>query len=310
MYQFIYCFLSVIMLVIIAYYFKKYHCLLVCKGEKKAKEISRGISDSPIYKSCSAPCVTNCILRRATSINHGDKRGKESVKWSHLRHGNSNCNAKVQYYTTTCVAQRNSTPKRLSAIPKPLITTPPSHQSTTPLHIMSYERREKVKEFSSRLSISVTATGNAVHFLSSTSFFVALQVLNKVNYGVVLLLGVVSLMAGSTTAVPISPGYGGYQQQHTQQPLTTLKVASATPLRINLLPHGSAQVLHYNLRRSSLHHEGSGVLHHEGSRVLHHEGSRVLHHEGSRVLHHEGSEVLHQGSSLLHYNPRCSRVLH
>ena len=32
-----------------------------------------------------------------------------------------------------------------------------------------------------------------------------------VNYGVVLLLGVVSLMAGSTTGVPMSPGYGGYQ---------------------------------------------------------------------------------------------------
>jgi hypothetical protein len=32
-----------------------------------------------------------------------------------------------------------------------------------------------------------------------------------VNYGVVLLLGVVSLIAGSTTGVPKSPGYGGYQ---------------------------------------------------------------------------------------------------
>jgi hypothetical protein len=43
-----------------------------------------------------------------------------------------------------------------------------------------------------------------------------------VNYGVVLLLGIVSLMAGSTTGVPISPGYGGHQQQYTQQPDTTL----------------------------------------------------------------------------------------
>jgi hypothetical protein len=31
-----------------------------------------------------------------------------------------------------------------------------------------------------------------------------------VNYGVVLKLGVVSLMAGSTTGVPMFPGYGGY----------------------------------------------------------------------------------------------------
>ncbi|EFX79451.1 hypothetical protein DAPPUDRAFT_319562 [Daphnia pulex] len=36
------------------------------------------------------------------------------------------------------------------------------------------------------------------------------------NYGVVLLLGVVSLIAGSTTGVLISPGYGGLQQQHAQ----------------------------------------------------------------------------------------------
>jgi hypothetical protein len=32
-----------------------------------------------------------------------------------------------------------------------------------------------------------------------------------VNYGVVLLLGVEALMVGSTTDVPMSPGYGGYQ---------------------------------------------------------------------------------------------------
>jgi hypothetical protein len=32
-----------------------------------------------------------------------------------------------------------------------------------------------------------------------------------VNYGVVLLLGVESLMVGSTTGVPMSPGYGGYE---------------------------------------------------------------------------------------------------
>jgi hypothetical protein len=32
-----------------------------------------------------------------------------------------------------------------------------------------------------------------------------------VNYGVMLLLGVESLMAGSITGVPMSPGYGGNQ---------------------------------------------------------------------------------------------------
>jgi hypothetical protein len=44
---------------------------------------------------------------------------------------------------------------------------------------LSYESRENLKEFSSRVSISIAATGNAAHFLSSTSFFVALKVLNK-----------------------------------------------------------------------------------------------------------------------------------
>jgi hypothetical protein len=42
-----------------------------------------------------------------------------------------------------------------------------------------------------------------------------------VNYGVVLLLGVVSLMAGSTTGVPMSPGYGGYQATAAQEYYTT-----------------------------------------------------------------------------------------
>jgi hypothetical protein len=89
-----------------------------------------------------------------------------------------------------------------------------------------------------------------------------LKFINRlVNYGVLLLLGVVSLMAGSTTGVPIFPGYGGHQQQHAQKPLTTLRIPSATPPRINFLPHRSAQVLHYNLRRPSLHDAGSGVLH-------------------------------------------------
>ncbi|EFX89344.1 hypothetical protein DAPPUDRAFT_233149 [Daphnia pulex] len=45
-------------------------------------------------------------------------------------------------------------------------------------------------------------------------------------------VNVVTMMAGSTTDVLISPGYGGYQQQHTQQPLTTLRLASAKPPRL------------------------------------------------------------------------------
>jgi hypothetical protein len=66
-----------------------------------------------------------------------------------------------------------------------------------------------------------------------------------VIYSVVLLLGVVFLMAGSTTSVPVTPGYGGYftiaakeytgprshlatQQRHHTQHLTT-RFQSITP---------------------------------------------------------------------------------
>ncbi len=74
-----------------------------------------------------------------------------------------------------------------------------------------------------------------------------LQIIYRLAYyGVVLLFVVVSLMVGSTTVVPMSRGYGGYQ--------------TATP--------ASYQTTY----------EGSGVLHHEGSGVLHHEGSGVLRH--------------------------------
>jgi hypothetical protein len=64
-----------------------------------------------------------------------------------------------------------------------------------------------------------------------------------VNYSAVLLLGVVSLLAGSNTAVPTSPGYGGYQTAvpppyYTIYELVTTATTScdrrppsATPLR-------------------------------------------------------------------------------
>jgi hypothetical protein len=59
------------------------------------------------------------------------------------------------------------------------------------------------------------------------------------DYGVVLLFVVVSLMVGSTTGVPMSRGYGGYQ--------------TATPASYQTTTHECSGVLH---------HEGSGVLHH------------------------------------------------
>jgi hypothetical protein len=47
-----------------------------------------------------------------------------------------------------------------------------------------------------------------------------------VNYGVVLLLVVLSLMAGLTTAVPMSPGYGGYQNATPASYYTTTYAAT------------------------------------------------------------------------------------
>jgi hypothetical protein len=48
--------------------------------------------------------------------------------------------------------------------------------------------------------------------LASYCWMVMFEFINcLVNYAVVLLLGVVSLMAGSATGVPMSPGYGGYE---------------------------------------------------------------------------------------------------
>jgi hypothetical protein len=60
-----------------------------------------------------------------------------------------------------------------------------------------------------------------------------------VNYGVVLLLCVVSLMAGSTTGVPMSSWYGGYQTETpppyyhkaTQRPVPAPRSTSTTLLR-------------------------------------------------------------------------------
>jgi hypothetical protein len=48
------------------------------------------------------------------------------------------------------------------------------------------------------------------------------KLLTLVNYGVVLLLVVVSLMLGSTTSVPMSRGYGG-DQTATQPSYCTKK---------------------------------------------------------------------------------------
>jgi hypothetical protein len=47
-----------------------------------------------------------------------------------------------------------------------------------------------------------------------------------VNYVVVLMLVVLSLMAGLITGVPMSPGYGGYQTETPESYHTTTYVAT------------------------------------------------------------------------------------
>ncbi|XP_046637420.1 uncharacterized protein LOC124315657 [Daphnia pulicaria] len=74
----------------------------------------------------------------------------------------------------------------------------------------------------SRVSISDTAT-TAAHNLSPTVFFIVQPVRNHgtVNYGAVQLFGVVSLMVGSNTGVPMSPGHGGCQVTAAKEYYTT-----------------------------------------------------------------------------------------
>ena len=50
------------------------------------------------------------------------------------------------------------------------------------------------------------------YLLTCQLLHINIQIIYRLaNYGVVLLLGVVSWMAGSATGVPTSPGYGGYR---------------------------------------------------------------------------------------------------
>ncbi|EFX86909.1 hypothetical protein DAPPUDRAFT_235674 [Daphnia pulex] len=73
--------------------------------------------------------------------------------------------------------------------------------------------RKKAKEIS-RAIISDTAIATAVHYLSSIDSSLCNQFVIMVNYGVVMLLGVVPLIPGSTTSIPMSPGYGGPELLH------------------------------------------------------------------------------------------------
>jgi hypothetical protein len=143
-------------------------------------------------------------------------------------------------------------------------------------------------------------------------------------------------MAGSTTSIPMSPGYGGYQatavkEQNTTSPHYYTTSTYATPtyyaeppsttsqrLQIITLKLCCTELLHRSpevLLCPELRHQIARVLR-WGSRVLHW-GSQVLHHQSSRVLHYSlrcssllywCSQLLHRGSGLLHH--QIGRILH
>jgi hypothetical protein len=117
------------------------------------------------------------------------------------------------------------------------------------------------------VSISIVFSQLLLHIYVQIIYFL-------VNYGVVLLLGVESLMVGSTTGVPMSPGYGGYQ---TATPASYHNIIrnnrSTTPqlmMSRTTTPKPQSIILPRVTPPRVLHHQGSGVLHHQGSGVLHH----------------------------------------
>ncbi|EFX85859.1 LOW QUALITY PROTEIN: hypothetical protein DAPPUDRAFT_237487 [Daphnia pulex] len=158
---------------------------------------------------------------------------------------------------------RYSTPKCLSAVPRALIFTPPRHRSTTATYAAPAHYTEAPQHY----------TTKALEYYTTTY---------HVNNGVVLLLGVVSLMVGSTTGVPMSPGYGGYQSttlpcrltikhQLPLLQLTTLRLSSATPPRLQIttpqlmLPQATTLNARSIFSRATLPKgRGSQVLHHKG----------------------------------------------
>jgi hypothetical protein len=91
-------------------------------------------------------------------------------------------------------------------------------------------------------------------------------VYSTVKSGAVLLFGVVSLMVGSTTGVPMSPGHGGYQataakEYYTTSPpyyTTTSRYATSTNYAEAPKCYTTkTEELRYKLRCPELHHQGA-----------------------------------------------------
>ncbi|EFX88378.1 LOW QUALITY PROTEIN: hypothetical protein DAPPUDRAFT_234519 [Daphnia pulex] len=103
--------------------------------------------------------------------------------------------------------------------PRPLSTTLPSLQIITPL-LRCPELLHRIPEISSSPSYAIKGSSTTPVPLITTP----LQIM--VNYGVVLVLG--DVLARSTTGVPMSPGYGGYQTTTPASDCTTTTYATTS----------------------------------------------------------------------------------
>ncbi|EFX83293.1 hypothetical protein DAPPUDRAFT_240021 [Daphnia pulex] len=98
-------------------------------------------------------------------------------------------------------------------------THPQQHQPAegkTSLHVLTLSKvteiiTEKARDISRVSTTDTASTAVSVAFTSQLPSSSQYQFATMVNHIVVLLSGVVSLMAGSNTGVPMSSEYGGYQ---------------------------------------------------------------------------------------------------
>ncbi|EFX71527.1 hypothetical protein DAPPUDRAFT_255722 [Daphnia pulex] len=93
--------------------------------------------------------------------------------------------------------------------------TPPPYYTTKSTYAASTYYTEAPKNYTTELSAPAYyyyKTEAPVYYAKATEYYTTTKFyLPPVNCGVVLLLVGVSLMVGSTTGVPMSRGYGGYQ---------------------------------------------------------------------------------------------------
>ncbi|XP_046650296.1 uncharacterized protein LOC124341293 [Daphnia pulicaria] len=179
-----------------------------------------------------------------------------------LRRGPQVLHHQVSRVTRQIMLPRVTTPKRLSTTPLSILSQPttPESPSTTRLRMLPKPTTPRLQLISMpkwsrphitqprtlpqfttlrNPSITLLQATTKLRLLFTTSSHRVLQ--PNVNYGVVLLLVVVSLVVGSTTSVPMSRGNGGYRT-------TTPPSYCTTNIRNNpMLHHQGPRVVHHNL---------------------------------------------------------------